>query len=89
MVESAWKESFSINAINAIGNWIQWIKTQSYMKFMHLFYIDILVFQAVKQRVILVAVKFVRLHKIYIKDNKYGQQENQVHLIVTIWGFQA
>ena len=59
------------------------------MKFMHLFYIDILVFQEVKQRVILVAVKFVRLHKIYIKDNKYGQQENQVHLIVTIWGFQA
>ena len=59
------------------------------MKFMHLFYIDILVFQAVKQRVTLVAVKFVRLHKIYIKDNKYGQQENQVHLIVTIWGFQA
>ena len=59
------------------------------MKFMHLFYIDILVFQEVKQRVILVAVKFVRLHKIYIKDNKYGQQENKIHLIVTIWGFQA
>ena len=37
------------------------------MKFMHLFYIDILVFQAVKQRVILVAVKFVRLQKISSK----------------------
>ena len=59
------------------------------MKFMHLFYIDILVFQEVKKRVILAAEKFVRLHKIYIKDNKYGQQENQVHLIVTIWVFQA
>ena len=59
------------------------------MKIMHLFYIDILVFQEVKKRVILAAEKFVRLHKIYIKDNKYGQQENQVHLTVTIWGFQA
>ena len=57
------------------------------MKFMHLFYIDILVFQEVKKRVILAAEKFVRLHKIYIKDNKYGQQENQVHLIV--FSFQA
>ena len=49
-------------------------------KFMHLFYIDIMVFQEVKKRVILAAEKFVLLHKICIKDNKYGQQKNQVHL---------
>ena len=47
---------------------------------MHLFYIDIMVFQEVKKRVILAAEKFVLLHKICIKDNKYGQQKIQVHL---------